>query len=87
MIVIINASLYYDENSEVIGAFAALRDITKIKQVEKELTKANLYNRSLIEASIDPLVTIGPEGKITDVNNATEKVTGYSREELVGTDF
>ena len=28
----------------------------------------NAYNRSLIEASLDPLVTIGPDGKITDVN-------------------
>ena len=34
------------------------------------------YARSLIEASLDPLVTISPEGKITDVNEATIKVTG-----------
>ncbi len=36
---------------------------------------------------MDPLVTIGADGTITDVNNATEKVTGYSRNELIGTDF
>src|SRR5438309_2587142 len=45
------------------------------------------YARSLIEASLDPLVTISPEGKITDVNEATMKVTGVAREQLVGTDF
>ena len=45
------------------------------------------YNRSLIEASLDPLVTIGPDGKITDVNGATEAVTGCTRQELIGTDF
>jgi PAS domain S-box-containing protein len=45
------------------------------------------YARSLIEASLDPLVTISPEGKITDVNNATVEVTGIEREKLVGTDF
>lgn len=49
--------------------------------------RANAYNRSLIEASLDPLVTIGPDGKITDVNAATEAVTGRPREELIGTDF
>lgn len=43
--------------------------------------------RSLAEASLDPLVTIGPDGKITDVNAATEAVTGYDRGELIGTDF
>ena len=45
------------------------------------------YTRSLIEASLDPLVTISREGKITDVNEATVKVTGVPREKLVGTDF
>jgi PAS domain S-box-containing protein len=45
------------------------------------------YNRRLIEASLDPLVTIGPDGRITDVNEATEKITGWSRVELLGTDF
>src|SRR5947209_2368068 len=45
------------------------------------------YARSLIEASLDPLVTISPEGKITDVNEATVKVTGVARDRLIGTDF
>jgi PAS domain S-box-containing protein len=48
---------------------------------------ASQYARSLLEASLDPLVTISPEGKITDVNEATIKVTGVLREKLVGTDF
>jgi PAS domain S-box-containing protein len=48
---------------------------------------ASLYNRSLLEASLDPLVTIGPDGKITDVNAATETVTGHTRAEIIGTDF
>ena len=36
---------------------------------------------------LDPLVTFGHDGKITDVNTSTEFVTGYSRDELIGTDF
>ena len=51
------------------------------------LLSSSLYSRSLIEASLDPLVTISPEGKITDVNEATEMATGRTRGELVGTDF
>jgi PAS domain-containing protein len=42
------------------------------------------YNRSLIEASSDPLVAIDAEGRIGDVNRATELATGFSRKELVG---
>ena len=62
-------------------------DITERKKIEEALRLSNVYNRSLIEASLDPLVTIGYDGKITDVNEATEQVTGYSRSEPIGTDF
>ena len=47
----------------------------------------SLYARGLIEASRDPLVTISPEGKITDMNDAFANVTGMSRIELKDTDF
>jgi len=62
-------------------------DITEQKKAEEKIRLSNIYNRSLIEASLDPLVTIGHDGKITDVSEATEQVTGYSRDELVGTYF
>ncbi|MDI1232779.1 MAG: ATP-binding protein [bacterium] len=45
------------------------------------------YARSLIEASLDPLITISVNGIITDMNQAFEKVTGYSRVELTGANF
>jgi len=45
------------------------------------------YARSLIEASLDPLVAISNEGKITDVNEAMLNVTGITREKITGTDF
>jgi PAS domain S-box-containing protein len=55
--------------------------------IEEALRQACLYARSLIEASLDPLVTISPEGEITDVNRATELATGVPRSDLVGSDF
>jgi PAS domain S-box-containing protein len=78
--VLYNASVYRDERGTVLGVFAAARDVTAQKQ-------ASEYARSLIEASLDPLVTISADGKITDVNAATAKVTGVPREKLIGTDF
>ena len=62
-------------------------DITEQRRAEEALRAARTYNRSLIEASLDPLVTISAEGKITDVNSVTERVTGHSRDELIGADF
>lgn len=43
--------------------------------------------RSLIEASLEPLFTLGPDGKITDLNEALLAITGTKREDLLGRDF
>ena len=56
------------------------------KILEQNVIQAH-YTRSLIEASLDPLVTISHEGKITDVNEATTKITGVNRNNLIGTEF
>ncbi len=65
----------------------ALRERATRQEAREALVRAAGYNRSLIEASLDPLVTIGADGRITDVNAATEKATGRTRGELIGTDF
>ncbi|UOQ71917.1 PAS domain S-box protein [Hymenobacter cellulosilyticus] len=63
----------------------AFQNDEKVKRAA-ELRVAN-YARGLIEASRDPLVTISPEGKITDMNLATVNITGMDREQLIGSDF
>lgn len=52
-----------------------------------KLKAAQEYARSLIEASLDPLVTISALGKITDVNEASVQATGVVRSQLIGSDF
>ena len=69
-----------DEDGVIVGASSVCRDMT-------ELEHAAQYARSLIEASLDPLATISPEGRITDVNEATIEVTGVAREALVGSEY
>ena len=59
----------------------------RVEERTAEVRGASLYARSLIEASLDPLVTISPAGKITDVNRSTERATGVGRERLIGTSF
>ena len=82
-----------NKEGEIVGAVVTGRDITEQKRGEKSLREAEAhrvasrYARSLIETSLDPLVTISPEGKITDVNAATEAVTGWARDALIGTYF
>ncbi len=71
-----------------IGYFVTIfEDITERKRMEEELRQGIKYNRGLIDSNLDPLVIIGQDGKITDVNRATEKITGRTHIELIGTDF
>lgn len=74
--VLFNGSVYKDEKGDVLGVVVVAR--------EKLLSK---YSRTLIEASLDPLITINSEGKITDMNQALTDLVGVSREEIVGSDF
>ena len=68
-----------DEKGKVVSASVIYRDVSELKHAAQ-------YARSLIEASLDPLVTISPEGTITDVNEAAVKATGVPRNKLIGTD-
>ena len=69
------------------GIFAAARDITSQRMLESQLQASQSYTRSLIESNIDALMTTDTLGIITDVNQQMEKLTGNSREELIGTPF
>lgn len=59
-------------------------DLLAARDVAESLSQ---YARNLIEASLDPLVTINAQGKITDVNDASVQATGVARAQLIGTDF
>jgi PAS domain S-box-containing protein len=81
-----------EDNSARLKAEKELEETNRnleniIEERTKKLAASAEYARSLIEASLDPLVTISAKGKITDVNKATERITGCSRAELIGSDF
>ncbi len=82
-----NASTFRDAAGRLQGVFAAARDITEQKKLEQQLRESQAYNRGLIEASVDGLITVDPSGTISDVNARMCQMTGYSREELTGTPF
>jgi len=62
-------------------------DITERAEAAEALRKLNAYNHGLMEARLDSLVVIDPEGRIADVNGAAEQMTGFPRDLLLGTDF
>src|SRR6266849_1733180 len=72
---------------ELKGIFASARDVTDRVRLEEQLREQQTYLRGLIESSADGLITVDPEGFITDVNAQMCRMTGYSRDELIGSMF
>jgi PAS domain-containing protein len=70
--VLFNGSVYKNDEGKVLGIVIVARDVTK---------QAALYTRSILEASLDPLVTINAGRKITDGNHAL-MITGINRNRL-----
>ena len=55
--------------------------------MERSRTHEPQYASSLLEASPDPLLVIDDNGRITDINEASIRITGFSRQELNGSNF
>ena len=82
-----NATAFFDGDRKLQGVFAAARDITEQKKLEEQLREQQNYLRGLIESSVDGLVTVDSQGLISDVNEQMCRLSGYAREDLLGTAF
>jgi PAS domain S-box-containing protein len=85
ILVSLSVSPVLDANGTAFGAATVARGM--VEDRGDGAGEAARYARSLIEASINPLVATDPRGKISDVNIATEQATGVARDQLIGTDF
>jgi PAS domain S-box-containing protein len=82
-----NATAFFDRDRKLQGVFAAARDITEQKKLEERLREQQNYLRGLIESSVDGQVAVDSEGLISDVNEQMCRLSGYAREDLLGTAF
>jgi PAS domain S-box-containing protein len=87
LLVSLNASIFYDAAGNACGVFASARDVTEQRRIERELREQQSYSRALLEASLDALLVVDSELRITDVNDQTVSFTGYPREELISVPF
>ncbi len=85
--IVVRIAVVRDVAGRVIGTRGSNQDVTDLRRAETALRAAAAYARNLLEVNLDALVTISPEGKITDVNEASVRLTGVPREQLIGTDF
>ena len=91
---VVSVTALRDAQDKIIGFLLIGTDNTARKQIEDERMKLDqrlrdqhFYTRSLLESSIDALMTTDPRGIITDVNKQMETLTGCTRDELIGAPF
>ncbi|MGE5543807.1 MAG: sigma 54-interacting transcriptional regulator, partial [Bacillota bacterium] len=79
----------YDEKGELRNVLVNIKDITDLETVSGELEKTQELKDELdkvIQASFDGICETDAHGKILIVNDAYARITGKSREELIGKD-
>jgi len=72
---------------DIISVAGIGRDITQLKQIEKDLRAARDYTRGLIESSIDAMVVVDRDMRISDGNEQLAKLTEVPKRVLIGSRF
>jgi len=66
-----------DERGKVNGFYVIIHDLTELKEAEEKYL-------TFLETTPDAMIVGDPQGKISMVNAQTERMFGYSRQELIG---
>jgi diguanylate cyclase (GGDEF)-like protein/PAS domain S-box-containing protein len=78
--VLLNISLFYNEQINASEMLVMMRNITAQKQaIEKLQLAASVFNHAQ-----EGIMITQKDGEIIDVNDAFTEISGYSREELLG---
>ena len=74
-----------NEENEVAGYVAVNRDITSLREVEKNLFITQQMQEDYLEAFAKGLVIQNNKGKILFCNSAAEQILGLTKDQMIGT--
>lgn len=83
----LSVSALKDDGNETIGYLSIAVDVTEQRRAEQEARLANERFGEAFNSAAQGMALVSLEGRWMDVNDAITKLFGYSREELLATDF
>jgi PAS domain S-box-containing protein len=72
------------ELGEITGIVASLRDVTEERRARDAVIQSEARYRNLFDSATDSIYTLDLGGTFTSVNEATVRMCGHSRTELLG---
>jgi two-component system sensor histidine kinase/response regulator len=73
-----------DGTDRIVGVGGISIDITERREIELALTRTQQQVRQLLDGAPDAMIVSDRSGIIQTVNDQTERLLGYTREEIVG---
>lgn len=75
------------DGERTIGICGIRRDITDLKQAEDAVKRERAFAQRVIESANVMIVGLDADGIVRLFNHAAEEVTGFSHDEVIGTDW
>ena len=73
-----------NETGEVVGVVGIIRDITARNRAEKALIEEQHYLQAILDTAIEGIITTDEQLFVESFNPASEKIFGYTAEEVIG---
>jgi len=73
-----------DDEGLRLGVICVGRDVTDLKNARQALLESEERSRGVLETAVNAIITISERGIIETVNSATERMFGYTKEEMIG---
>src|SRR5262249_9777448 len=83
--IVARGKVYYEANGDAERTLGMAVDITERKQVEEALKKSEeKFSKAFRQSPLMLTLTRAKDGRFLEVNETKERLTGWSRDELIG---